>query len=222
MTESMHKPEEMRAFFAARVEGYDAHMLTNVEGAREAYARVAELLPGGARTLLDLGCGTGLELDSIFRRFPTLSVTGIDLTDAMLGALRAKFPGKALTLVCGDYFDVDFGDARFDAALSFQTLHHFSRDEKVGLYRRVWRALKPGGVYVEADYTASSQSEEDALIAKRAELMKSSGVTGKYAHVDIPFTVENQLRILKESGFVGERMDQKWGNTAVLVAMKGR
>ena len=38
--------------------------------------------------VLDLGCGTGLELDEIFRYFPDLAVTGIDLTREMLQQLK--------------------------------------------------------------------------------------------------------------------------------------
>ena len=39
--------EEMRAFFTARADIYDAHMLEEVEGCREAYAELARLLPKG-------------------------------------------------------------------------------------------------------------------------------------------------------------------------------
>ena len=76
----MQSLEEMRAFFAARVDIYDEHMRNEVEGCREGYARMAALLPEGIYSLLDLGCGTGLELEGIFARFPDLRVTGIDLT----------------------------------------------------------------------------------------------------------------------------------------------
>ena len=82
--------EGMGTFFDARVEAYEAHM------ARwEAHYRwMARLLPDGVRTLLDLGCGTGLELDRIFERFPDLAVTGVDLSPDMLGRLARKHAGK--------------------------------------------------------------------------------------------------------------------------------
>ena len=76
--------EDMNGFFAARVDTYEAHMSVW----DKAYGRVAELTPGDCGPLLDLGCGTGLELDRIFARWPELAVTGVDLCAAMLEKLR--------------------------------------------------------------------------------------------------------------------------------------
>lgn len=49
--------EKMDEFFTARVEGYDEHMLNEVGGCREAYEKMAELIPDGTENILDLGCG---------------------------------------------------------------------------------------------------------------------------------------------------------------------
>lgn len=144
--------ESMSDFFAARVEGYDAHMLEEVEGCREGYEKMAQLAPEGIEKVLDLGCGTGLELEPLFQRFPDIQVTGIDLTREMLECLKAKFPEKRLTLIEGDYFATEFGEETFDLVISFQTMHHFSKEKKLGLYQKIFRALKPGGQYLECDY----------------------------------------------------------------------
>ena len=68
--------EKMSEFFEARLDGYDAHMMTNIESAEEFYPFTASLLPPGH--ILDLGCGTGLELNWYFRLHPDAKVTGID------------------------------------------------------------------------------------------------------------------------------------------------
>ena len=55
--------EEMAAFFDARVDGYEAHMLKNVAGSDRFYDEMVRALPvSPGMRLLDLGCGTGLEL----------------------------------------------------------------------------------------------------------------------------------------------------------------
>ena len=74
--------ERMDAFFEARLEGYEEHMLTNIESAEAFYPFTAGCLPDmpGAN-ILDLGCGTGLELDWYFRRNATAQITGVDLSE---------------------------------------------------------------------------------------------------------------------------------------------
>ena len=121
--------EKMDDFFTARVDGYDEHMKSNIEGAASFYKYTASLLPAENRAnVLDLGCGTGLELEEYFTVNPKARVTGIDLTKAMLESLKAKFPDKEIITVCGSYFDVPFGVEVFDAAVSVESLHHFSKE----------------------------------------------------------------------------------------------
>ena len=110
--------EEMDAFFTRRLSGYEAHMLAHWAAD---YENLAAAVPADAQRILDLGCGTGLELDAIFRRFPQMRVTGVDLSPAMLERLREKHGGRALELICGSYFTVDF-PGPFDAAVSFESL----------------------------------------------------------------------------------------------------
>ena len=162
--------EKMDEFFAARVDGYDEHMLNEVEGCREAYGKMAELLPANTKNLLDLGCGTGLELEGIFKRFPDVSVTGIDLAKAMLDKLSEKYQSKNITLINGDYFSTDLGQECFDTAISFQTMHHFSHEMKIGLYKKIRNSLKSGGVYIECDYMAETQDEEEHWYAENARI----------------------------------------------------
>ena len=57
--------EKMGEFFDNRIDGYEEHQLTCIEGAKEFYPFTASLLPSGH--LLDLGCGTGLELEYYFK-----------------------------------------------------------------------------------------------------------------------------------------------------------
>lgn len=143
--------EVMGAFFGRRISGYDEHM----SPWSEHYKRVAELIPEGAKNLLDLGCGTGLELEGIFERLPDIAVTGIDLSESMTAELLKKYAGRNVEIILDDYFVHDFGENRFDAAISVESLHHFTQEKKVGLFKNLCRSLKPGGIYIECDYIAS-------------------------------------------------------------------
>ena len=94
--------EKMGDFFDSRLDIYEDHQLNTITSAREFYPFTARCLPRdpGSR-ILDLGCGTGLELGYYYEIVPTAKVTGIDLAPGMMEALRKKFPGKALTLILG-------------------------------------------------------------------------------------------------------------------------
>ena len=211
--------EEMSAFFTARLNGYDEHMLSEVGGCRECYQEMARLLPAGAKTLLDLGCGTGLELDFIFPLFPDLAVTGVDMTQAMLDELRRKHPDKALHLVCGSYFDVDFGEAAFDAAVSFQTMHHFTAEKKRGLYERVRKALKPEGVYIECDYMIEDDAEEAFYFAELDRMRREQGFSpDEFVHYDTPLTIAHQAAVMRAAGFASVEQKMRVENTTILVA----
>lgn len=211
--------EKMSDFFTARAENYDEHMLRDVAGCREGYVKMAELIPNDAALLLDLGCGTGLELDEIFKTKPKMKVTGVDLTQSMLDQLKSKHPDKDLTLICASYFDVDFGSEKFDAAISFETMHHFSHEDKIGLYSKIRGALKPHGIYIESDYMVTDQKEEDFYYAENKRIRKEQNIPdGEFYHYDTPCTVKNQIAMFLKAGFLKAQPVWKMGNTTMIVA----
>ena len=214
--------ERMDAFFEARLPGYEAHQLTCIDSAQAFYPFTAGCLPQmvGAR-VMDLGCGTGLELGYYFEAVPTARITGIDLSPGMLEALRHKFPDKSLTLVAGSYFDVPFDAGAFDGAVSVESLHHFTQAEKVPLYRKVREALKPGGACGLTDYFAASDEEERFRRSELLRLKKEQGIEddGLY-HYDTPLTVEHEKEALLSAGFSAVDVLNNWGPTYTLKATK--
>ena len=195
--------EKMGEFFDKRLVGYDAHMLNDIESAQEFYPFTAFCLPeAGEIRILDLGCGTGLELEEYFKRNPDAKVTGIDLAPGMLNALKEKFPDKDMELVLGSYFDVPFGENRFDAAVSVESLHHFTKEEKISLYRKLHAALKNEGYFILTDYFADTNEREKEFRSELVRLKREQGIDdGEFYHFDTPLTVEHESEALIEAGF---------------------
>lgn len=190
--------ESMAGFFDARTEQYEAHMAPWTAQ----YQWMARELPSGTRRLLDLGCGTGLELDCIFRRLPDLEVTGVDLAGGMLDLLRRKHRDKALTLVQADYFAWEPESGPFDAVVAFETLHHVSAAQKASLFAKIHRWLRPGGVFLECDYIASTPEMEAMAFAECARRRARDGVPENvFVHFDTPLTLEHELEALRAGGF---------------------
>ena len=214
--------EKMAAFFENRLEGYDAHMLSNIESATEFYPFTAGLLPvSDGACVLDLGCGTGLELEYYAPLCPTAQITGIDLSEGMLTALRQKFDTANLTLICGSYFDVPLGEQQFDAAVSVESLHHFTQEEKIPLYAKLHAALKDGGYFILTDYFASSDAEESLHRQTLLSLKAEQGITDDaFYHYDTPLTVEHEMEALHLAGFSTVEVRNHWGATYTLHANK--
>ena len=214
--------EKMRDFFEARLDGYDEHMMTNIESATAFYPFTAKMLPAIANChILDLGCGTGLELEAYYLLCPSAKVTGIDLSQGMLSALDQKFADKDITLIVGSYFDVPLGKNVFDAAVSVESLHHFTKEEKIPLYAKLHAALKEKGYFILTDYFSLSDEEEkmhrQSLIALKAE----QGICDdEFYHYDTPLTVKHETEALLEAGFSAVEILNHWGATYTLKAVK--
>lgn len=211
--------EEMSVFFEARLQGYEEHMRKNIAFASDFYPETAQLLPlhPGMR-LLDLGCGTGLELDEIYGLCDSVKTTGIDLCLPMLEALKKKPYAAHLQLIHGSYFDVSFGENCFDAAVSVESLHHFSADKKLPLYRKLYASLKDGGVYVETDYAAADGEEEAFYFSEYARLSQGAE-PGKF-HYDTPLTSKHTMELLRQAGFEEVKICNQYENTALIMAKK--
>ena len=214
--------EKMSDFFEARLDGYDAHMMTAIESADEFYPFTARLLPTDENCrVLDLGCGTGLELAEYYKRCPAAKVTGIDLSQGMLAELKRKFADKDIALICGSYFDVPLGENAFDAAVSVESLHHFTKAEKTPLYAKLHAALKENGYFILTDYFALSDDEEilhrQAFTALKAEQEIEDN---EFYHYDIPLTIEHETEALIEAGFASVEVLRNWGATYTIKAVK--
>ncbi len=217
--------EEMSTFFNSRAARYNAEHLAHIGGGIQSKRIIASFLPQQMKTLLDLGIGTGLELAEIFRRFPDIKVTGVDIAGDMLNILKDSYPGKGIELFRQSFFEFDFGVKRFDAALSVMSLHHYDHAKKAVLYERLCGCIKPGGVYIECDYMLSEEEYENATEMEDSFFMEYKRLKGAEAiadereyHFDTPLTVESQKKLLLGAGFSEVKETWRSGNTVLLVA----
>ena len=122
---------------------YDRIMGDRTEEIARVRAYVSRHLPV-ARSLLELGCGTGALLAGLT---PGLAVTGIDRSPDMLARAAESVP--AATLVQADMTNFRL-DARFDVTICmFDTLNHVPTfDGWLSLFSRVHEHLADGGLFI--------------------------------------------------------------------------
>lgn len=105
--------------------------------------------------------------------------------------------------------------------ISFQTLHHFSHGDKLGLYREILIALVSGGVYIECDYMVTEQSIEDELYAENTRLRREMNIPdGEFYHFDTPCTIDNQIATFRQAGFSSADLVYRRKNTTIIIARR--
>lgn len=203
------RAKDMKDFFNEKIDTYDETHQKFMDSKK----LVADNLPLNTSTLLDLGCGTGLELFEVVKRIPNIQITGIDVSENMLEELQKRPFAKQVKTICGDFFEVDFG--KNDAIISTSALHHFFEDDKIRLYSKIYKSLNNNGYFINCDKIALSQEEQDE--AKYNYEYKRK----KFKHLDTPLTIDNEVKLLKQVGFKNiEVKDGDKDNYRLIIAVK--
>ena len=186
------RANEMNEFFNRVVDiDYDERHLKLIE----AKEKIIDFLPENMKNVIDLGTGTGLQLIKLYKEYPNVHTTAIDISDGMLKKLEERHISDNITIVNKSFFDYDFGNDT-DAVISSQALHHFESNDKLTLYKKVYECLKKDGVFVNEDYFAEDEETEKQFFEDYYNLVRGEG-----KHYDTPLTIEHETKILKEVGF---------------------
>ena len=78
-----------------------------------------------AARVLEIGCGSGAELELLVQRFPDQQFTGIELDARHLTAAHHLLP-QQVALVQGDAYRLPFDSNSFDAVLTIWVLEHLA------------------------------------------------------------------------------------------------
>ena len=157
----------IRAAFDAAAAGYDADRRRLIPGFDAYYGAaldwLAERLGNRPARVLDLGAGTGLFTALAARVLPQARFELTDLSEAMLAQARQRFANTPrVTLRVMDHRDLDAPDS-YDAVISGLSIHHLEDDEKRRVYAACARALRPGGLFVNADPVAGDSPRMEHL-----------------------------------------------------------
>ena len=216
------KTENMAAFFDARAAGYDDYIrdfIFSDTTFTQFYQAVSSPIEKTDEPLniLNLGCGTGLEIEFLFQRVPNALITGVDLSQNMLELLRKRYIAhmSQITLVPDSYLTMPFGAKTYDHSISAMSIHHLLRDTKRELYMKIHAALKPGGKYIEGDSVIPIEMESQFLAEYYQQLAGMPRAEDGHYHIDVPFSIDTQRSLLLEAGFKNFELIWQKDSTAV-------
>jgi len=105
---------------------------------------VTSLGKDSERRVLDAGCGTGRMIAYLRSIDPTLAVTAVDISPAMVAFAREANPQA--TVLEGDLNSLPFDDQQFDGLFSWYSIIHTPPSELFHLAQEFHRVLRPGGI----------------------------------------------------------------------------
>lgn len=176
---------------------------------------------------LDLGCGTGILSHLLLSAFPNLEITAFDLAKNMLDVCQSNLSlySNRLTLQRGNFGQDDLGE-NYDIVVSGLSVHHLCDFDKQKLYKRVFDAMNPGGIFVNREIVLGSTDYlTDLYHAGWRRYITQNGEDDEkwfnnYKNEDIPASVEDQMSWLTDAGFIDVGCHWRYLNFAVFGGRK--
>ena len=217
-----------KAVFDATASTYDRDRMKLIPGADQFYGWALRLIPERATRILELGAGSGLFTALIRRAFPNAHIHLIDFSEPMLVLARQRMgEDPQLTWQSADYLTADFPTG-LDAVVTSLSVHHLEDDGKRALFRRIHAALRPGGVFVNAEQVLGPTPQlEERYKRMWLDEVRSLGATEQQVadsllrqQEDRCAPVKEQLLWMREAGFTDADCWFKNGRFAVLAGSR--
>jgi ubiquinone/menaquinone biosynthesis C-methylase UbiE len=136
--------------------------------------------------VLDVGCAKGFLVKDLMKACPGLEAFGIDVSEYALQHCEPEVVGR-LHLGSGD--KLPFPDKSFNAVISLNTIHNFTRGDAIVAMREIER-LAPGKGFVQVDSYRTPEQREVFL---------SWVLTAKFH--DYP---DGWIKLFQEAGYTGD------------------
>jgi ubiquinone/menaquinone biosynthesis C-methylase UbiE len=174
--------------------------------------------------VLDIGAGTGLFSSMVLTLFPGAHLCLLDASAGMLKQARRRFRANSqVEYRLADMANADLGGP-WDLVISALAIHHLHDEDKRSVYRRIQAALKPGGLFVNAEQVAGPTASADERYSRLwLEQIRQLGISPEQVakarermSQDKCATVGDQLLWLHEAGFADVDCSFKAWRFAVL------
>jgi tRNA (cmo5U34)-methyltransferase len=188
---------------------YDADRSKLIPGCDTFYRWAIDLIPPRAKNIVDLGAGSGLLTILIRNRFPEAHIQLIDFSAPMLDIARLRLGNDPnITFHRSDYVKEPLPQ-QLCAVASSLSIHHLDDADKRTLFERIYDALLPGGVFVNADQVAGPTPVlEERYKALYLEQVRAAGATEQQIaeslyrqQEDRCASLEDQLAWMRAAGF---------------------
>src|SRR3981081_323749 len=192
-------------------------------------------IPGS--TILDIGSGSGLVEEQLFRRLPEALVVGIDYSPALMAMAEKRLADKEKQFVTvrHDLRNIEnakLPERNYQVAFSVQAIHNLPCQTQRKIMSWVYKVLSTPGFFFFMDKIAIPGAElfschqlvwkeQNAAYSALIDEGRSFADHQRYLEQegDSPLTLQENLKVLGESGFLASALDVR-GNRALIACVK--
>lgn len=227
----MKKGKDIGLEFNEFSKNYTSDMIGLAPHYLELVSSFVKYLPEGFNptSILDLGCGNGNITAQLLPHFPQASYTLVDASAEMIELCRRQFHRFNMNYANTYFRDFDFENETYDLIVAGFSLHHCGNKEKRVLFRKIYDALKKGGIFSYSDLMISKTNpDHPGMLAQWSEFVNTNYPDGEkwewvmehYDAYDKPTDYQLQIEWLKDAGFADIRIPFKEGYWIFLQAEK--
>ncbi len=175
-------------------------------------------IPVNATRILDIGSGDGRLIKMIKENShrSDIEFVALDVSPVMLKLLTDNFGNDASVKVIEHDLDNSLPDlGYFDAIISSFVIHHLRHSRKYSLYEEINEILNPTGVFCNLEHVSSiSTGQQTKFLSLTGMLPCQEDKTNRL------LSVEKQLQMLRDVGFIEVDCLWKWYELALLIGFK--
>lgn len=149
-------------------------------------------------TVLDLGAGSGKVSERFRQQFPNCETHLLDLDGERLNEARNTFGDASARYFYRDFIQHPL-PGEYDLVVSALSLHGLGAAQLNMVFSKIYRALKPGGRFINADLSGGGSEQIQARIGEQG-IYEAFNLNPELIHAQLQ-PLEVQLNLLSAKGF---------------------
>jgi ubiquinone/menaquinone biosynthesis C-methylase UbiE len=180
------------------------------------------------QNVVDLGAGTGLLTMEIYKLYNNAHYTLVDVSKDMLKIARKRFEGLNNFEFIEENYAENLPVKNCDLVCSALSMHHLENNEKVKLYKNIYKTLDSGGCFINLDQFIGASGKINSLYNEWwYNFIDNSGINfeEKTAWIerkklDKENTIKETIELLRDSGFKNIECIYNFMKFGVIMAIK--
>ena len=179
--------------------------------------------------IIDLGSSTGTFLIELSKKIDNLNLIGLDSSDAMIkkSIQKAKAFNSNAKFIKTDFLDYDLSNSK--AIIANYTIQFIRPLKREKLIQKIYDSLNNDGIFLMSEKLITENKKlNKIMIDIYYEYKKQKGyseyeIAAKreaLENVLIPYTMQENIEMLKNAGFSDIDVIFRWNNFATFIAFK--